>query len=117
MNGDEILRALRSFLFVMPLAALAGALLGPPDPFGQALIVAVALAVGWSLAYRLGAGREFTAASIGAFYLVVLVVVLLGLYALAGVIVGPRGRIIARAGVLLLALGVADVLVFEYRPG
>ena len=112
----DLVRAIRSFAFAMPLAILVGSVVAPPDVFTQLFAILAALVVGWPLSYRLVAVRAYTARAIGGFYLVVFVVVLLGVWGvtLAGLRAGAV-RVAARVVVIGVALVIADLAVFG-RP-
>ncbi|MFB6082239.1 MAG: hypothetical protein ABEJ67_05400 [Halanaeroarchaeum sp.] len=118
MTPSETVRALRALLFSMPMAVLVGAIFAPPDAVAQALVIGVALAVGWPLTYRLHDTRVLSAGTIAAFYLVVLGLVLAGLWALSTrTVCGGVAALVAKAAVVAVATVVADRFVFAWRDG
>jgi hypothetical protein len=109
MSDRDPVDAIRAFLFVMPLAILVGSLLSPPDPFSQLALVGVALAVGWPLARRVEERHDLGPRTLGLFYLVVGVVVLVGLWVLS------LGSVLGVVALLARVVVVAVALLVAYR--
>ncbi|MFB6094300.1 MAG: hypothetical protein ABEJ77_05110 [Halanaeroarchaeum sp.] len=104
--------SVRALLLVGPLGVLVGAVLAPPDPFSQAAVIAVATGAGWLVARRFVDVAALDARRLGAFYVVVTLVVVLGLLALGRLLrAGPTVDLLARALVVALAVTAGQVLV------
>lgn len=112
-HGKRPFLFVRSVLVAMPLAILVGSIVSPPDPFTQLFMIAGALAGGLPITYRLVAKRRYGPKQLGAFFGVVLLVSVFGMWVVQQTGVGPVPEILVRFGVVLGSLLVADVLVFR----
>ncbi len=112
-HGKRPFLFVRSVLVAMPLAILVGSIVSPPDPFAQLLMIAAAMAGGLPITYRLVAKRRYGPKQLGAFFGIVLVATVLGMWVFQQTGVGPVPEILVRFGVVLGSLLVADVLVFR----
>lgn len=104
----------RALLVTMPLAILVGSVVAPPDAVAQLVLIGGTLVGGLPITYRLVANRRFGPKQLGAFFGVVLVVTLVGLWALQAVGSGPIPDIVVRFGIVLVSLLLADIFVFRY---
>lgn len=104
----------RALLLTMPLAILIGSVVAPPDAVAQLVLIAGTLVGGFPITYRLVANRRFGPKQLGAFFAIVLVVTLVGLWVLQAVGSGPVPDIILRFAIVIISLLVADLFVFRY---
>lgn len=113
-HGKTPFHFVRALLLTMPLAILVGSVVAPPDAVAQLVLIAGTLVGGLPITYRLVAHRRFGPKELGAFFGIVLVVTLVGLWALQAVGSGPVPDILLRFGIVFVSLLVADLLVFRY---
>lgn len=113
-HGKTPFHFVRALLLTMPLAILVGSVVAPPDAVAQLLLIAGALVGGIPITYRLVANRRFGPRQLAAFFGIVLVVTLLGLWVLDAVGSGPVPDILLRFGIVVVSLVVADFVVFRY---
>lgn len=92
MSGRDPTEAVRAVVFVLPLAVLAGSIVAPPDPFSQLAVIALTMLVGVPLSRRVLTLSTYRPLTIGAFYLVVTVVVLVGLVGLSALPLGSGSQ-------------------------
>jgi hypothetical protein len=105
MSGRGHIETVRAIVFVLPLAVLAGSVLAPPDPFAQLVLMGLTLAIGVPVSRRVLALATYRPLRIGAFYLVVSLVVLGGLLALSAVSIdGELASTVARTVVVVMGL-------------
>lgn len=103
----------RAIIVTVPLAVLVGAVVSPPDAVVQVIMIAGTLIGGLPITYRLVASRRYGPWQVGAFFGIVMVLTLLGLWVLQWVGSGPVPEILVRFGIVLLALFAADGAVFR----
>lgn len=78
MIDQDRIETVRAIVFVLPLAVLAGSILAPPDPFAQLVLIGLTISIGVPVSKRALPLSTYRPLRIGAFYLVVTVVVLVG---------------------------------------
>lgn len=103
----------RALLVAMPLAILIGSIVSPPDAFTQLIMIAGSLIGGFPIAVRLVSARRYGPRELGAFFGSVLVVTLAGLWVIGTVGTGPIPGVLVRFVIVLVALLVADFVVFR----
>ncbi|MFB6134066.1 MAG: hypothetical protein ABEJ55_03680 [Halanaeroarchaeum sp.] len=108
-SGTPI-ESLAAFVFAVPLATLVGAVLAPPDAFAQGLLMGLALLVGWPLSSRLVHPHRYGPSTLALFYVVILIVVVSGLWAIERTAV-PPGTWTVVARVFVVGLGVVAGIV------
>lgn len=105
----------RALLVTMPLAILVGSVVAPPDPFSQLFLIAATLVGGVAVTYRWVRTRRYGPKQLAAFFGVVFLGTLLGLWLFGTIGAGPLPDIVARLAIVLASFGVADILVFRHR--